>query len=182
MAPALALLLAALAPARADVVNLANGNAMAGIVVETTAEGVNLQVDDEGFITVDSSTIASVKKETAEQNERRRAKWREDRKKAEDAEAGKAAYAEKQRAKGLVLYEDEWMTPVEARQRMAAKDQQERYNQKHAQTFIAREGVPQPFAAPGVAPPRRRGSYNYYYFGGGGTPVVDFNKQKGGGQ
>lgn len=161
-----ALLLLLLAPAaHADLVQLVDGKTMSGIVTRKTDAELDLQVDEEGTVTIASDTVKSVDLQSAKENKELKAKWRADRLKQQATEDEQRRYAESQRAKGLVLYEDEWMTPEEAKHRLAAREADERYNSGSPRVFMAREGTPSPFNAPRVAAPgRHRSDDHYYYF------------------
>jgi hypothetical protein len=163
-ATALALLLLFASSSRADVVQLVNGKALSGIVTRRTESELDLQVDEEGTVTIATDTIKSVEMQAATDNKELKAKWRADRIKQEADEAEKRRYAEAQRAKGLVLYEDEWMTPAEAKQRLAVQEAEERRSGGSPRVYMAQEGTPSVVPAPKTTG-GHRGSVriDYYY-------------------
>lgn len=112
-------LLAAL-PARADLVTLGNGTKLKGIVIDTDAQGVEFQVDEEGFVFLDTTTALSVQHETPQQNKELKLLWRSQRSAQEKLESDARIFAAAQRAKGLSLYGSEWLPDKEVEQKLKA--------------------------------------------------------------
>lgn len=105
------LLVAPFGEANADLVVLQNGVRMTG-VLETNADGESvLRVSQDGLVVLDSSTIVSVQRQTKAENSKLVAGWAASEAEAEAAAREEKKFAERQRAKGLVLYRGEWMTP-----------------------------------------------------------------------
>jgi hypothetical protein len=127
--------------ARADVVVLANGAKMSGIVLETAPDGLNLQVDEEGFVILSTETVASVQRQTAAQNKALRAQWRVGRQKAETDEQRERTFAAAQRAKGLTFFQGEWITTKEYELRLAKQELDDKAHGKNAQAFVAAEST-----------------------------------------
>jgi len=61
--------------AQADVVLLPNNVALEGIISETSAEGVMLQVGKDGFTFIEKPNIIKVERQSAGHNRRLRARW-----------------------------------------------------------------------------------------------------------
>ncbi len=133
--PLLVVSLAAVAlagPAWADVVDAGNGVTLECLVSAGAGDQLNLQVADNGYITLDRKSVVSVRLQGAAQNDRLRARWRAEARLAAAAEAAErrrdeAARREEERlaarrAKlGLTLIDGEWLTPAQLEVRTATE-------------------------------------------------------------
>lgn len=142
--PALVFVMAA-APARSDTVRLINGDTLTGIVVKQYDAGLDLQVDDQGFVSLSSSSVAAVKRQSDEENQALARRWRSLREEATKKKRSEERLALEQRMKGLVLYKGQWVAPEEAEKRRAEKEAASSYVPGHAQVFMTHEAEPQPF-------------------------------------
>lgn len=112
------LLLVAMTPfALADIIVLKTGAEKKGVVVEETENTVTLMTSL-GTIGFDKSLIASLQRDSKEENLKLLEQWESQkelkRKKEEERLQQLREIAEEKRAKGLVRYEGKWMTPAEA--------------------------------------------------------------------
>ncbi|MBI3563610.1 MAG: hypothetical protein HY079_00275 [Elusimicrobia bacterium] len=104
--------------ASADVVTLSNGVTMTG-VLSTTDDGLTLRVSQDGFVVLDSATIVGVQRASKDENEKLVAGWKSADEEAAREDQARAKYADEQRAKGMVQYQGEWMTPSQFDRRLA---------------------------------------------------------------
>ncbi len=109
----LAALLLTAASAAADEVRLRGGKTLEGILVSSDAASLTLAVADAGLVVLDSATVTGTARASAAENARLRARWRSERLAAEARERGEAAFERRQRARGLVQYEGDWITRAE---------------------------------------------------------------------
>lgn len=107
------------ARAGADVVVLQNGVKMEGILATDEDGATTLQVSDDGYVMLDTATVVNIRKQTAAENARLKSKWSEQDTQAAAKELGDRKFVERQRAKGLIQYQDEWVTPAEFDRRLA---------------------------------------------------------------
>lgn len=115
------LLAVLLRPASADVVDLRNGVSMKGIVAGVTDEGVQVQVDESGYVFLDTAVVVGVRLQTPRQNDGLLAQWRGRRLALEAREREQRRFEEAQRAKGLTLLDGEWLTAQEFERRLQVK-------------------------------------------------------------
>lgn len=116
------LLLSGAVPARADVVALTNGASLEGVLTRTADGESLLQVATDGWVILDTATVTGVTAQTPAQNAALKAKWAEDDAREAARERERRRYAESQRAKGLILYGDEWVTRGEFDRRLALEE------------------------------------------------------------
>ena len=121
------------ATATADELVLVSGATKTGVIVEETESLVRLQTPL-GITGIGREFIAEIRRATPEANAAILAGWRADaetaaseraarRAERDAAGASERAYTEAQRGKGLVRYDDEWMTPREADLRLQQEQQ-----------------------------------------------------------
>jgi hypothetical protein len=103
------------AAARADVVIMQNGVKMEGVLGKDDDGNTTLEVSNGGFVVLDTATVVNIRTQTPAENAKIKGKWAKD----EQAAADQDHFAAVQRAKGLVLYGDEWVTPSEFDRRLA---------------------------------------------------------------
>lgn len=142
-------------PARADVVTLKNGVKMEGLLTTDEDGATTLQVSDDGYVTLDTATVVNVKKQTAEENARHKAKWTEQNRQSTEKEQGAQKFAENQRAKGLIPYQGEWVTPTEFDRRLAL-DRLDMERDRAAHPMISQVNV--------VVESQSSSYFNYYYY------------------
>lgn len=98
---------------RADIIILKNDQELEGIIIKSSRGSIELQVSDKGFVSIDSATVVSVKRETVKQNSDRVLAWREQSLRALKEAQVMEAVERSQADKGLVKFKGEWMTPAE---------------------------------------------------------------------
>ena len=108
-----AVLMAIPFPAAADSVRLTNGQTMEGIVVQQTPTDVRLQIDWQGYTTLNRGIIEAMRLEDRELNQRRLAQWHRDFLALQKRQQDQASFEAAQREKGLVKRGSEWVS-VEA--------------------------------------------------------------------
>ncbi|MDO8603150.1 MAG: peptidase MA family metallohydrolase [Candidatus Omnitrophota bacterium] len=117
----------------ADIVYLKNGNRLRGIVTKETEKSVELKINPGAKVTFSKDDVKSIDKETEEQRARLEEEWDAGRNKAEVKEITKDVFEEEQLKKGLVKYNEKWVSPEERERlqvanlaRDADKDSRER--------------------------------------------------------
>lgn len=105
--------------ARADVVILQNGVQMTGVLDKGSDGNMTLRVSQDGYVVLDSATVVSVQRQSKAENARLVAEWIASEEKAAVKDAEDRKLAEVQRAKGLVQYQGEWMTPEQFDRQLA---------------------------------------------------------------
>ena len=97
-----------------------NGVAMTGIVAEETKDTVKLQVAADGYVELDRSSVANVRRQTAAQNRQIRSGWGVDQPEPQPPEepareepAPEPAPVPQTAPGRLTLYEGEWRNPEE---------------------------------------------------------------------
>jgi len=99
------------APAQADIVHLSNGQRVEGIVVSESPSGVRIQMDVQGYMTVSREFVNEIVREDAAVNDARLERWRAEHEEARIRQEARDAFEAEQRAKGLVKYQGDWITP-----------------------------------------------------------------------
>ena len=99
--------------ARADIVALKNGNVIEGIIVKETDEILEVEVFLGAKITFAKQDIAYLKKWNEQANQGLREKWLKDKEERKKAELARQEFEAKQRARGLVKYQGEWIPETE---------------------------------------------------------------------
>lgn len=111
--------------ASADLVRLTNGQTMEGVVMEETNREIRLQIDWQGYTTLDRSIVQEVVLEGPALNERRREQWRQDRAVLIKRQEDQAAFDAAQREKGLIKRGEDWVTPEAVAALESAERQEE---------------------------------------------------------
>lgn len=96
--------------ARADTIYLKNGNQIEGIITRETDEFIYIEMPA-GNMSLSKSAIELIQRSSSEAVEKTKVKWERERKKKEQEQAEKASFEDRQRAKGLVMYNGAWITP-----------------------------------------------------------------------
>ncbi len=112
----LAILVVIISPADvafADIICLNNGNIIEGIIAQDTEKSLEVEVFLNARITFAKRDIAYVKEGTEKENQALRKKWLEDKKEREEAERIRQEFEAQQQAKGLVKYQDKWISESE---------------------------------------------------------------------
>ena len=169
MQASLFLALILVSPASADVIALRNGVTMKGIVAQAQPDGVDLRVDEEGTVFLDSGTVLTVTFQTAKENAALEAGWKADRKKFREEAAEKERLDEAKRAKGLSFYEGEWLSAKELDHRLAAKSLDLDTAPRYGRAFVPHEAA-QPALPAYASGWDHQGSL--FYNGGSGVLVV----------
>jgi len=99
--------------AGADLVCLTNGNIIEGIVVRETDGILEMEVFLGAKITFAKADVAYVKTWGEEENQALREKWLRDREERKKAELARQEFETKQREKGLVKYQGDWISETE---------------------------------------------------------------------
>lgn len=117
-------------PVSADEIYFKSGHSSTAVVLNETDTSITFRTEL-GMLTLGLDKIDFVDKATPEENQALRRKWREDElKKKESMEAKKEAlrrFEEEQIARGLVKFEDNWMTPEQRREILDLRDRARRH-------------------------------------------------------
>ena len=81
-----------------------------GIVIRQTDAQVVLQIAQEGYVVLDRASIAEIVPSTEPERKRLLIQWKEEHQAFLDQEEQRRKFEAEQRAKGLVLYDGEWMS------------------------------------------------------------------------
>jgi hypothetical protein len=169
----LALLLACgAARARADVVTLRNGVKLEGILAQGEDDATTLRVSADGYVVLDTATVVDVQRQTAKENARLQAGWAAQDRQAAEKERDDKKFAETQRAKGLIPYQGEWITPAEFDRRLALdKLDVERYRAAHP-------AVPPAAVEAGEPPPSYLYTYTSLYYRAPRRRKLDYSESR----
>lgn len=118
----LCLLLCCAAGARADVVTLQNGVTLEGVLAKEEDGTAILQVAVDGYVVLDTATVTDMRTQSAAENARLKARWAEEDAREAARERERLRFAATQRAKGLIPYRDDWVTPAEFDRRLALEE------------------------------------------------------------
>ena len=100
-------------PAWADRIHLTNGQMVEGIVIRNADAQVLLQIAWEGYVVLDRASIAEIVPSSERERERLLTQWKEEHQAFLDREEQSRRFEAEQRAKGLILYEGQWMSREE---------------------------------------------------------------------
>lgn len=106
----------------ADQIELAGGRILEGVVVRETSGEVEVQVTWRGSVTLSRSAIRSITRGTPQERDRLLAHWRETFQQDQQRERERLAFADAQRAKGLIKYHGTWLTREEMAVRQAQQE------------------------------------------------------------
>jgi hypothetical protein len=104
----------------ADIIYLKNGNRLRGIITKETERLVELKINPGAKVTFSKDDIKNIDKEAEEQHARLEEEWCAGRNKTEVKEIAKNVFEEEQLKKGLVKYNDTWVSPEERERLQAA--------------------------------------------------------------
>ncbi len=110
-------LLALAAPARADEIRLGGDVAIEGVIVAEDAKSLEVQVSRDGSLFLDRSAVVGVTRSDEAGRRALRERWRQGAAAEREADDKEKAFAEAQKAKGLVLIDGEWLTKEDLRDR-----------------------------------------------------------------
>lgn len=117
--------------ASADVIQLARGRRLEGLIVRETASQIELQIAWKGFMTLDRSSIVAITLSDAKDREHLLAQWRQEFAEDQTHERDRLAFEEQQRRRGMVKVKGEWISQDELalmereREAQAAKRREE---------------------------------------------------------
>ena len=97
----------------ADVVEVAPGRVIEGIVVQEAGAKIRVQVSWQGYATFDRAAVVSIRRESAEENTRLQDAWRQEALVREERERAQQAFEAAQRERGYVKYRGEWVSREE---------------------------------------------------------------------
>jgi len=118
----LCLLLCGPARVRADIVTLQNGVTLGGVLAKEEDGTTILQVAVDGYVVLDTATVTGLRTQSAAENARLKARWAEEDAREAARERERLRFTERQRAKGLIPYGDDWVTPAEFDRRLALEE------------------------------------------------------------
>jgi hypothetical protein len=95
--------------ARADTVTLANGSDILGVVVRQTKKEIRVKIGPGGFVDLDASTVAKVKRDPKKDNMKLLDQWRKQELEDREADEAQNKFEDEQHKKGLVLYNGAWV-------------------------------------------------------------------------
>ncbi len=98
-------------PAWGDTLTLTNGQTLEGIIVQETPTHVRLQVALQGYVDIERQTVTGLARSDAADHGRLQAQWREEFRHGQTQADAARRFEAAQQAKGLVLYQGQWITP-----------------------------------------------------------------------
>ena len=134
--------LAAQAPAWADLVLLSNGQAIEGIVVRQSDEQVVLQVAWEGYVVLDRASLKKIEPASEADRKTLLDRWKQEHQAYLDQEERRRQFEAEQRARGLILYDGQWMSPEALgaiKARVAADEERRHLEENLKQERLARQ-------------------------------------------
>ena len=93
----------------ADRIHLTNGQMLEGIVIRETNAQVVLQIAWEGYIVLDRASVAGILPATERERKRLLTEWKEEHDAFLEREERRRQFEAEQRAKGLILYDGQWV-------------------------------------------------------------------------
>jgi len=99
--------------ARADVLRLSNGQELEGIIVKEIGPAITVQVSWQGYVTLDREAVMSIVRGDEPEHERLLSDWREQFLASQERERQRKALEARQRERGLVKHNGEWLTREE---------------------------------------------------------------------
>lgn len=145
-----ALLMWAPAAASADVLTLQNGVELKGIITDETKQDYTIEVAPRGYTTVGKEQVVKVVRASAKENKKVREEWQAQEEEKRLQEVDEEAFEERQRARGFVKVDGEWLTEEEAALRLYGDRLQRRRLQTGSSTVYNVTVVNQAAAAPSL--------------------------------
>ena len=100
--------------AGADLVTLANGQLVEGIIIHEMEDQLRVQVAWQGYITLKRDVVTHIERQTAQEHDALLSRWREETQQAKAKEEAQQQFEAEQRVRHLVKYRGEWITTEEA--------------------------------------------------------------------
>ena len=109
----------------ADALTLANKQTIEGIIVQETASQIKVQVAWQGYVTIDHETVVGITRGDAREHEQLLARWHEEFQTDRQREQAHRDVEAAQRARGLMKYQGEWISPEDLLARQTRKQEQQ---------------------------------------------------------
>ena len=116
----------------ADVIEVAPGRSLEGVVIEETVSKIKVQVSWQGYVTFDRGGVVSIRRDSTGENVRLQDAWHQEALQKEQREQAQQAFEEAQRQHGYVKYRGEWITREElamVQEEQLKKEREERANE-----------------------------------------------------